>query len=250
MIYRITLFTLLFSLMSSPLIAQNSHHGFSVRAGMLRLNEFEIVQEDSELISISDGYSPAFSMSLRYNYFIGERFGFYAGYGVTRTNSRLLFRITSEGANGVRTSGSGPRFQNHVSHFELGGNCVQPINYRLDFIAEAGLQLAEVRWGGGSGNSSRSEGATMDFLSATAYSYDNNINRGQTLALQLSPGLRYQFSDHFYLTMRANFVFSNALLMENGVFELTSNLSPEPVSGTFQRAYSGMGGDLMMTYRF
>lgn len=245
------LFSLLFALVfSSVLSAQASRHGISFRLGVKSMADYEIVAPDPEIASILTSNAPAFGASLRYNLFFGERFSAYAGFGFTRLSSRLLFRVTHDGANGRRTSGSGPLFSEFITHGELGLSYAQPIGYRFAIVGEVGMQLVNVKRSGGSGRTSVSNSQSPEPLFGLNYSYMKNPDEKRGLALQFSPGIRYQLGDHFYITLRGDFIFSGVDLLEQGQFEATSSIRAEPTSGSFQRVYASRGIDLMVNYRF
>ena len=137
------------------------------------------------------------------------------------------------------------------SHAELGFSYAQRLGHRLSLVGEVGAQLVNVKWGGGSGRTSVFEGGNPDPLFSLEYSYLENPDQKPGLALQFSPGLRYQLNDHLYLTLRGDFIFSDVNLLEAGQFEATSNLlSKESTIGSFERKYGAAGIDLMVSYRF
>jgi hypothetical protein len=52
------------------------------------------------------------------------------------------------------------------------------------------------------------------------------------------------------LILRADFVFSKINLLDKGEFEIITNLDLDPIIGTYEQIYGGVGLDIMMTYRF
>lgn len=228
--------------------AQTSAHGFSFRAGIKAMDDYAITQPDPEVARINIVENPAHGASLRYNYYFSDRISAYAGFGVTLTNSFILFeRGPFEGQN--FRFGSGPGVNQAVSQIELGVSYAYPLTYRLSLVAEVGGQLVNVGQGGGFGTQ-RTSNEAGEILLANSYSYLENPNQETGFALQVAPGLRYQLSDRFYLTLRGDFIFSGTKLLESGMMEASNKDFPEPTTGTFERTYAGKGIDLMASYRF
>lgn len=228
--------------------AQTSPHGFSFRAGVKSMDKFDIVQPDPRVVSIDISNPAAFGASLRYNHYFGERFGVYAGFGVTLASASIIFRRPP--VNGLPFgSGGGPVTNQNASHLELGASYAYPLTYRLSLVAEVGGQLVNVGQGGGFGTQ-RTSNEAGEILLANSYSYLENPNQETGFALQVAPGIRYQLSDRFYLTLRGDFIFSGTKLLESGMMEASNKDFPEPTTGTFERTYAGKGIDLMASYRF
>lgn len=244
---RYLLFTVLL-LVTVAAKAQTSSHGFSLDIGVKNMNDFNISQPDPAVADIFITDDPAISASLRYYHFFGERISLYAGFGFTATNSFILFRQAPMG-DGRTRFGGGPGVDQFVSHLEFGASYAYPITYRLSLVAEGGGQLINVRRGGGMGSSRVTNGAN-ELLLETTYSFTENTDEAVDFAIQLSPGVRYQVGDHFYLTLRGDFILSGAKLLEDGQVQVRSMVLPEPSSGTFERPYASKGLDLMLTYRF
>lgn len=240
------LFFILF--VSGSTFAQNSAHGFSFRVGAKSMKNFDIVQPDPRVVSIDITGSLGFGASLRYNHYFGENFGAYAGFGVTLTNSSIIFRRPATNGQPFG-SGGGPVVYQNASHLEFGVSYAYPLTYRLALVAEVGGQIVNVRTGGGRGTQ-RTTNQDNEILLANSYSYLENPNQETGFALQVAPGLRYQLSDRFYLTLRGDFIFSGTKLLESGMMEASNKDFPEPTTGTFERTYAGKGIDLMASYRF
>lgn len=244
------LLLLFFLFVAGSGFAQTSPHGFSFRAGIKAMDDYSIVQPNPEVARINIVDDPAFGASLRYNYYFSDRISAYAGFGITLTNSFILFeRGPLEVENFRFGSGSGPGVSQAVSQIELGVSYAYPLTYRLSLVAEMGGQLVNVRQGGGSGVNRVSD-QDNEVIFENSYSYAENPNQETGFALQVAPGIRYQLSDRFYLTLRGDFIFSNTQLLESGIMEASNKDFPEPTTGTFKRTYAGKGLDLMASYRF
>ena len=169
------------------------------------MGDYEIVAPDPEVASIFTSGASAFRASIRYNLFLGERFSAYIGFGFTklssRMSSRISFRINSDGVNGRRTSGSGIRFSQFITHGKLGLSNAQPIGYRFALVGEVGIQRVNVKRSGGSGRTSVTNNQSREPLFGLDYSYMKNSGEKRGLALLFSPGIRYQLGGHSYLIL-------------------------------------------------
>lgn len=242
-------FILLFFILTvaGSAFAQTSPHGFSFRVGTKAYNDYSLNQLDPALTRIRITDQPAYDVSLRYNFHFSDRLSAYVGYGTSFSATRVSFFAVSDNSVGESFAG-GIRSNHTVFQYELGGAYALPVTYRLSFVAELGGQVVDISPGGGSGRRSSTNQDEI-FLRSSAYRFEENPEDKLNFALQVAPGLKYQLGDHFYLTLRANLVFSNAKLLENGEVDVTvADLGS--TSGTFERPYSSKGIDLMVSYRF
>ena len=231
------------------LAAQNSAHSISFRAGAKLMDQFEVDQLNTSLVTFQPEGRLGFSASLRYTYLLRENIGFYVGGGRTYTANTFLTFTRTPTADVPFGSSSGVGTDQSLTQLEFGLTFVQPIMYRLALVGEVGGQVVRVDFGGGSG-SWRITNEDGEVLITTSYGYDENPFGESGVAVQVSPGIRYQVGDHFYLTLRGDLIFSDVSLIENGALQASSDAFPEPTVGSFRRVYGAKGLDLMATYRF
>lgn len=226
--------------------AQNSTHGLSFRAGIRTMSDFDILQPDPEVVEVVVYGESAYGASLRYHHYFGERWSAYAGLGYTSTSANIDFSVPDD-AEVSPGFGGGDLLDQAISQIEFGASYALPLLRRLSLVAEIGGQVASIQRGGSqSGQQGRFSNGEPLYVSN--YSYELNGNTG--LALQLSPGIRYQITDHFYLTVRGDFVFSSVKMVDNGFVDGWNVGMAEPAVGSFDRSYASKGLDLMVTCRF
>lgn len=231
---------------AGSVFAQNSTHGLSFRAGIKTMNDFNIMQPDPDVVEVVVYNESAYGASLRYNHHFGERWSAYAGLGYTSTSANIDFSVP-EDAEASPGFGGGDILDQAISQIEFGASYALPLLRRLSLVAEVGGQVASIQRGVNR-ESQQGRFSNGEPLYVSNYSYELNGNTG--LALQLSPGLRYQVTDHFYLTVRGDFVFSSLKMVDNGFVDGWNVGMDEPAVGSFDRPYGSEGLDIMISYRF